>query len=356
MTSPTAQKPHRSSFASDNYSGAHPRVLEAIALANDGHDRAYGSDRHTAQLQELVQHHFGAQAVGYPVFTGTGANVIGLQSMQSRWGAVICAANAHINTDENGAPERVGGMKLLPVETPDGKLTPELIAREAWGWGEEHRAQPEVVSITQSTELGTVYSLDELKEISEYVHGLGLKLHIDGARLSNAAVALGCSLAETTTEIGADVVSWGGTKNGLLFGEVIVAINPDAVSGVGYLRKLNMQQSSKTRFISAQFLELYGTELWRENARAANAAAGLLRSLLDDAIVRGEAPGLSFAQTTEANAIFAVLPREVSARLQREFQFYDWDDHGQVRWMTSFDTSEQDVKDFATAIIRELAR
>ena len=237
------------SFASDNYAGAHPEILDAIARANHDHEPSYGADRYTEQLQKLIRQLFGEQAVAYPVLTGTGANVVGLQAMQPRWGATICAASAHINTDENGAPERVGGIKLLPVETPDGKLTPELIDREAWGWGEEHRAQPSVVSISQVTELGTVYTVEELKSLSEHVHQLGMKLHMDGARLANAAASLGTPFIEITGAVGVDVLSFGGTKNGLLFGELIVALNPDAVDGIGYLRKIAMQTLSKSRYI-----------------------------------------------------------------------------------------------------------
>ncbi|MEK6343007.1 MAG: beta-eliminating lyase-related protein, partial [Curtobacterium sp.] len=200
-------------FASDNYAGIHPEVLDAIAAANQGHQIAYGEDVYTARLQEVFTEHFGEQAQAFPVFNGTGANVVGLQSMLPRWGAVVCTATAHIHTDEAGAPEKVGGIKLLPVATPDGKLTPELIDREAWGWGDEHRAQPLVVSITQTTELGTAYTVDEVRAIADHVHGLGMKLHMDGARISNAAATLDVPLRAFTTDAGVDVLSFGGTKN-----------------------------------------------------------------------------------------------------------------------------------------------
>src|SRR5690606_25931745 len=223
-------------FASDNYAGAHPEVLEAIVAANGGHQGAYGADAYTEALQDVMRGHFGPEAVTFPVFNGTGANVVALQSMLPRWGAVICTTTAHVHVDEGGAPERVAGIKLLPVPTEDGKLTPELVDREAWGFGDEHHVQPGVVAITQSTELGTVYSPEEIKALADHSHGLGMKLYVDGARLSNAAVALGLGLGETTTALGADVVGLGGTKNGALGAEVIVVADPDQVQTLTYLR------------------------------------------------------------------------------------------------------------------------
>ncbi|MET0956199.1 MAG: beta-eliminating lyase-related protein, partial [Cryobacterium sp.] len=205
-------------FASDNYSGIHPEILDAIVRANGAHQIAYGDDVYTAELQRVFARHFGEGVQAFPVFNGTGANVTALQSMLPRWGAVVCASTAHINTDEGGAPERVGGLKLLPVETPDGKLTPDLIDQEAWGWGDEHRAQPLAVSITQTTELGTCYTPEEVRAIAEHVHAKGMKLHMDGARLANAAAHLGVPLRAFTRDTGVDILSFGGTKNGLLLG------------------------------------------------------------------------------------------------------------------------------------------
>ena len=211
-------------FASDNYAGVHPEVLAAIAEANEGHQVAYGEDVYTARLQEVVKSHFGDRAEAFPVFNGTGANVTALTSLLPRWGAVVTSANAHIHTDEGGAPERMTGLKLLPVQTPDGKLTPELIDREAWGWGDEHRAQPLAVSITQTTELGTVYTADEVRAIADHVHAAGMVLHMDGSRLSNAGAALGGDLGSFTSDAGVDILSLGGTKNGLLLGEAVVVL------------------------------------------------------------------------------------------------------------------------------------
>ncbi len=342
-------------FASDNYAGVHPEVLDAIAAANDGHQIAYGEDVYTARLHEVFAEHFGAQAQTFPVFNGTGANVVGLQSMLPRWGAVVCTQTAHIHTDEGGAPEKVGGIKLLPVETPDGKLTPELIDREAWGWGDEHRAQPLVVSITQTTELGTAYSVDEVRAIADHVHGLGMRLHMDGARIANAAATLGVPLRAFTTDAGVDVLSFGGTKNGMLYGEAIVVLDPAASEGLPYLRKTNMQLSSKMRFVSAQLIAMLTDDLYLRSARHANAMAARLRAALEQAIADGSVQGVAFSQATQANGVFATLPAGVADRLRQHFRFYDWDAaRNEVRWMCSYDTTEQDIDAFVAALTQEL--
>ncbi len=348
--------PAQRGFASDNYAGIHPEILQAISEANGGHQIAYGGDVYTQRLDFRAKEIFGNQAEIYPVFNGTGANVTGLTAMLPRWGAIVASATAHIHTDENAAPERVSGLKLLTVQTPDGKLTPELIDQEAWGWGDEHRAQPLAVSITQSTELGTCYSLDELKAICDHAHSKGMTVHVDGARLANAAAHLGVGLGELTTGVGVDVLSLGGTKNGLLYGEAIVALNPKAAPGLNYLRKLNMQLASKMRFISAQFLALFEDDLWLRSASHANAMAAKLRSALDERIADGRVKGLSFSQATESNALFAVLPPGVADKLRESFRFYDWNQAtGEVRWMCSFDTTEGDIDTFVEAITKELS-
>jgi threonine aldolase len=340
-------------FASDNNAGVHPDVLAAIVAANDGHQPGYGADVYTTRLTDVMAQHFGEGAEAFPVFNGTGANVLSLQSMLPRWGAVICAASAHIHTDENGAPERVGGLKLLTVETRDGKLTPELIDREAWGWGDEHRAQPLAVSITQATELGTIYTADEVRDIADHVHTLGMRLHMDGARVANAAASLVAPLRAFTRDAGVDVLSFGGTKNGLLFGECIVVLNENSSEGMHYLRKITMQLASKMRFVSAQFLALLSDDLWLRNATQANAMAKRLRSTLESAIDAGRITDLSFTQPTQTNAVFAVLPPEVARRVREEFSFYDWGaSTGEVRWMCSYDTTEADVDQFVACLIR----
>ncbi|WP_404445628.1 low specificity L-threonine aldolase [Microbacterium marinum] len=341
------------SFASDNYSGVHPDVLAAIAAANDGHQIAYGEDVYTARLQEVFAHHFGEDVQAFPVFNGTGANVTGLQSMLPRWGAVVAASTAHINVDEGGAPEKVAGIKILNVPTDDGKLTPEIVDLEAWGWGDEHRAQPLVVSITQSTELGTLYTPDEIRALADHAHSRGMRLHLDGARLSNAAAALDLPIRAFTKDAGVDLVSAGGTKNGALAAEAIVVLDPAASQGLPYLRKLNMQLSSKMRFVSAQLIALYEGDLYLRNARHANAMAARLRAAVEAGIADGSITGVAFSQPTQANGVFATLPDGVADALRETFRFYDWDAaKNEVRWMCSFDTTESDVD----AFIAELAR
>jgi threonine aldolase len=282
--------------------------------------------------------------------------VVGLQSMLPRWGAVVCAASAHINTDEGGAPERVGGLKLLPVPTPDGKLTPELIDREAWGFGDEHRAQPLVVSITQSTELGTVYTVDEVRAITEHAHGLGIRVHMDGARIANAAAALGVPLRAFTRDAGVDVLSFGGTKNGAMLGEAVVVLDPEASTGLKYLRKLDMQLASKMRFVSAQLIALLDGDLWLRNATHSNAMAQRLFAGIGAGLADGSIQGVGLSRRTEANGVFATLPDGVADRLRASFRFYDWDaSRNEVRWMCSFDTTEEDVDALIAAVARETA-
>ncbi len=342
--------PNYRGFASDNYAGAHPEVMAALAEANGGHQIAYGEDVYTARLQEVVRGHFGEHAEAFPVFNGTGSNVNALTSVLPRWGAVVATSTAHIHTDENGAPERMSGIKLLTVTTPDGKLTPELIAQEAWGWGDEHRAQPLAVSITQVTELGTVYSPAEVRAIADFAHEHGMVLHMDGARLSNAAAALGVGFREFTTDAGVDILSFGGTKNGLVFGEAVIVLNPEVSEGLIYLRKLTMQLASKMRFVSAQLIAILEGDLWRTSAAHANAMATRLRSALEGI------PNLSFSQETQANSVFALLPPGVADRIRESFRFYDWDQSkGEVRWMASFDTTEDDIDALVAAIKKELS-
>jgi threonine aldolase len=337
-------------FASDNYAGVHPEILEALTLANGGHLASYGADVYTEAATEVFKTHFGEQAEVFFVFNGTGANVVSLQAMTKRWDAVICADSAHINIDECGAAEKVAGLKLLTVATPDGKLTPELIDVHAWGFGDQHHAQPRVVSITQSTELGTVYTVPELTALTSHAHELGLKVHLDGARIANAAVALHLPLRDFTTDAGIDVLSFGGTKNGLMYGEAIVVLNPDALDGTMFLRKAAMQLASKMRFIGVQFEHLLGSDLWLRSATHANAMAQRLATAVRDI------DGVQITRDVQANAVFAILPRDVTARLQEQFHFYTWSEHtGEVRWMCSFDTTEADIDDFAAAIAKELS-
>ncbi|MDQ8706384.1 low specificity L-threonine aldolase [Streptomyces sp. LHD-70] len=342
--------PETRGFASDNYAGAHPEILAALALANGGHQVAYGEDDYTAHLQQVIRGHFGASAEAFPVFNGTGANVTALQALTDRWGAVICADTAHIHVDECGAPEKVGGLKLLTVATPDGKLTPELIDREAYGWDDEHRAMPQVVSIAQNTELGTVYTPEEIRAICEHAHAHGMKVHLDGARIANAAASLDVPMRTFTNRAGVDVLSFGGTKNGALFGEAVVVLNPDAVRHMKHLRKLSMQLASKMRFVSVQLEALLAKDLWLRNARHANEMAQRLAEG-----VRA-VDGVEILHPVQANAVFARLPHDVSERLQQRYRFYFWDEAaGDVRWMCSFDTTADDVDGFVAALKEEMA-
>ncbi|HET8602161.1 MAG TPA: beta-eliminating lyase-related protein [Segeticoccus sp.] len=336
----------RYELASDNCACALPEVMDALAAANAGTEPSYGEDSWTARLQEVVRSHFGPTAEAFPVFNGTGANVVALQAMQPPWGSVVCARTAHINVDECGAPERFG-MKLVPVDTPDGKLTPELIAPVAQGFGDEHHAQPSVVSLTQSSELGTVYTVEEISAICDYAHGLGMTVHLDGARLANAAAALDLPLRALTTDAGVDVLSFGGTKNGMLYGEAVVVLNPDAARGMLYIRKFSMQLASKMRYISAQLIALLEGDLWRQSAARANERAALLRSLVE------AVPGVRPTQPTQANAVFVVVPPDALEELTRLARFEVWDaQRGEVRWMCAHDTSEADVRAFADELHR----
>jgi len=332
-------------FASDNYASVHPKVMEALAAANGGHQISYGEDVYTEKLHRVMTEHFGMDIEVFPVFNGTGANVLSLQAMLPRWGAVICAASAHLVTDESVAPQAVGHFALLPVSTVDGKITPDTIDEQAYGFGDEHHPQPTVVSLANSTELGTVYSIDELKAISDHVHKRGMFLHVDGARIANAAAHLGVSLRAITRDVGVDVLSFGGTKNGLMGAEAIVVLNPSAAPGLTYLRKMNMQLASKMRFISAQLLALLEGDLWKHNAHHANTMANRLRNALENT------PGVQFTHPTQANGLFVILPSGVADELRKNFRFYDWNPQtGEVRWMCAWDTHEDDIDAFAAAV------
>ena len=336
-------------FASDNYAGIHPDILAAISSANEGHQVAYGDDVYTEKLTAVIKKQFGDKAEVFPVFNGTGANVVTLQAMCRSWEAVVCSTTAHINVDEGGAPEKVAGLKLLQVETPNGKLTPELIDRQAWGFGNEHRSQPKVVSITNSTELGTVYTVEEIKAIVDHAHGLGLYVHLDGARISNAAASLGVPLRAFTTDVGVDAVSLGGTKNGAMGAEAIVILNPELTSSMKYVRKTGMQLASKMRFISVQLIAMFEDDLWLKNARHSNEMAQALYVGIKDI------PGVK-VDAPQANALFPILPADAIEPLQSVAKFYVWDHMiNQVRWMCSWDTTIEDVENFVAAVKQQLA-
>jgi threonine aldolase len=332
-------------FASDNNAAAHPEVLASIAEANAGHATAYGHDPWTERATRLLREHFGEHAQPYLVFNGTAANVLCFRAMCRPWESVICAQTAHVNVDEGGAPERIAGVKLHALPTPDGKLTPELVAPHLGNADFEHAVQPRVVSVSQTTELGTRYSLDELAALADFAHANGLLLHVDGARLANAAAGLGATLRETATDAGADALSFGATKNGLVFGEAVVLLAPGLGDGFAYLRKQTLQLASKSRFLAAQFNALLEGDLWLRNAAHSNAMAARLAAAI------GDVPGLRIAQAVQSNAVFAVLPRAATDLLQRDFYFYVWDEAtGEVRWMCSWDTTPDEVDEFAGAI------
>lgn len=340
----------RHSFASDNNSGVHPEVMHAILAANGGHVRGYGDDVYTARAIERMRAQLGEEAEIFFVFNGTGANVTVLQALMPSYGAVICTKTSHINVDECAAPERFTGGKLIDVATPDGKLTPALIDAHIFGVGDQHHAQPSIVSITQSTELGTVYTPEEVRDIAVCAHRHGLVLHMDGARISNAAASLGLSLRDVTEACGVDALSFGGTKNGLMGGEAVVFFRPELARRYKFIRKQSMQLASKMRFIAAQFDALLTDDLWRRNALHANAMAQRLAAALVDV------PQVRLTQRVQANAVFAVIPRRHIAALQAQHFFYVWDEPTcEVRWMMSFDTREEDVDAFAELIRRVIA-
>jgi threonine aldolase len=335
-------------FASDNSATVHPDVLAAIARVNVGHTFGYGHDDYTLSVEAQVAGAFGPDASAFFVFNGTGANVVSLRAACRRFEGVICADTAHLNVDECGAPEAIAGLKLLTVPGIDGKLTPELVETRIARIGDEHAVQPRAVSISQCTELGTLYTAAELRALAELAHAHDLVLHVDGARLSNAAAALGVSLAEVAA--GADVVSFGGTKNGLLGAEAVVLLNPELAHDFLYIRKQSMQLASKMRFLAAQFEALLSDELWLRCAGHANTMAARLADAVSD--VRG----IQITRPVETNAVFAVLPSEAIPSLQRDYPFYTWDEvAGEVRWMCSWDTTEEDVEGFATAVREALA-
>ena len=335
----------RRGFGSDNHAGVLPEVLAAIGAANEGHAESYGHDELTARVQQRFREELGDHTHAFLVFNGSGANVLSLRAVLRPWEGAIVAETAHLNVDEGGAPETIAGVKLLSVPTPDGKLTPELVATRVVRVGDEHAVQPRVVSITQTTELGTLYALDEVRALADQAHASGLLLHLDGARITNAAAALGVSLREATTDLGVDLLSFGGTKAGLLAGEAVIVTSGEAADAMPYLRKQTLQLASKMRFIAAQFEALLAGERWRSAAGHANAMAARLA-----AAVAG-VPGVRITQEVQANAVFAILPPGVAATLRESWFFYDWDElRGEVRWMCSWDTTEADVDAFAADV------
>ena len=332
-------------FASDNNAGVHPRILEALQSVNEGHVIAYGDDPYTGRAISGLKSIFGEETEIFFVFIGTAANVLGLDSATRSHHAVICPDTAHIHVDECGAPEKFTGCKLLTVSTGDGKLTVDLVKQHMHGIGFEHHVQPRVISITQATELGTIYSVEEIRTLADYAHNNNMLLHMDGARISNAAVALDTGFYEMTGGAGVDILSFGGTKNGLMYGEAVVFFDPELAEDFKYRRKQGMQLASKMRYIGAQFEAYLKEDLWKKNAMHANAMAGKLREAVRNI------PGVQITRRVDANAVFAIIPPGVIPKLQEEYFFYVWDeDTSEVRWMCSFDTTEEDIEGFASLL------
>lgn len=328
----------RRGFGSDNHAGVHPDVLAAIAEANVGHVPAYGDDPYTAHAVELFGRHLGEDIDVHLVFNGTGANIVSLASVATPYQSVICPETAHINVDECAAPEHIAGVKLVPVATPDGKLTPELVRPYLTGFDFEHHAQPRVISISQVSEFGTVYSPEEIRALADLAHAHEMVLHMDGARLANAAVSLGCALRDITADAGVDVLSFGGTKNGMLAGEAVVHFGSSRTAAVKYVRKQSAQLPSKMRFVAAQFIAMFEGDLWRECAAHANSMATRLAS-------GARERGVRITQSVDANEVFAMIDEEQLSRAQEAYRFYTWDEaRGEVRWVASWDTAEEDVE------------
>ncbi len=337
-------------FASDNNSGVHPQIIEALVEVNKEHEIAYGDDPTTEKAVKKFKELLGDDIEVFFVFTGTAANVLGLKAVTESFHSIISANTAHINVDECGAPEKFTGCKLIPIQTSNGKITVEGIKPHMHGFGFEHHSQPGIISITQVTELGTLYQVEEIRELAEYAHKNGLYLHMDGARIANAAVALNKDFKEFTKDVGVDVLSFGGTKNGMMYGEAIVFFKPELAKVFKYYRKQGMQLASKMRYISAQFLAYLTNDLWKKNASHSNKMAQILAKKVK------EIPQIKITQAVEANGVFAIIPSEIIEELQKHYFFYVWDElTSEVRWMTSFDTTLEDIEGFIK-VLKELLK
>ncbi|MFY9682348.1 MAG: low specificity L-threonine aldolase, partial [Candidatus Sulfotelmatobacter sp.] len=338
-TGPT--QPARS-FASDNNAGVHPEILEAIARANQGHVVAYGDDPYTDSAKKKFEEHFGPDIAVFFTFNGTGANVLGLQALTRSFQSILCSDYAHIYCDECGAPEKHTGCKLIPLPHQDGKITLASVRHAYHGIGDQHHSQPRVISITQCTEMGTVYQPEEIQTLARFAHERDMFLHVDGARMANAAASLGQTLRQATRDLGVDVLSFGGTKNGILGGEAVVFFRPELSRDFLYLRKQSMQLASKMRFIAAQFEALLTNDLWRRSAEHANRMARLLEKEVS------RIPGVKVVWKVEANGVFVQIPREAIEKIKQHYFFYMWiEEESIVRWMCSFDTTEEDIRNFA---------
>jgi threonine aldolase len=336
-------------FASDNNAGVHPSIFRELLASNEGHALGYGSDIFTDKARELFKKHFGNDTEVFFVFTGTAANVLGLSAVTRSYNSVIAASTAHLEQDECGAPEKFMGCKVLTVDSPDGKISNKLIETHLHGFDFEHHSQPRVISVTQSTEMGTVYNISEIREIADFVHSKGLLLHMDGARIANAAVSLGLPFRDFTTDAGVDILSFGGTKNGMMFGEAICFLRPGLSTDFKYIRKQGMQLASKMRYISAQYIAYFRDDLWKVCADHSNRMARLLADGLR------QFSEVKITQKVESNGIFLILPGELAGKLQSNYFFYPWNEKtSEYRLMTSWDTREEDIEGFITLLRDEL--
>jgi threonine aldolase len=333
------------SFASDNNAGAHPEILAAVARANHGHVVAYGADPYTHSATSKFEEHFGPDIAVFFTFNGTGANVLGLQALTRSFQSVLCSAYSHIYMDECGAPEKHTGCKLIPLPQRDGKITLESVRQAYHGIGDQHHSQPRVISITQSTEMGTVYRPEEIHALAQFAHEHEMFLHMDGARIANAAASLGQTLRQATRDLGVDVLSFGGTKNGILGGEAVVFFQPRLGQDFLFLRKQGMQLASKMRFIAAQFEALLTNDLWHRSAEHANRMARLLEKEVS------RIPQIKVVWRVEANGVFAQIPRHSIEKIKEHYFFYMWiEEESIVRWMCSFDTTEEDIQKFVEVV------
>ncbi|MBX2945740.1 MAG: low specificity L-threonine aldolase [Cyclobacteriaceae bacterium] len=326
-------------FASDNYSGVHPEVMEALNRANHEHERSYGADDITQRTINIFKNYFGNDIEVFFVYNGTGANVLGLQALTQSFHSIICSALAHITVDESTAPEKFTGCKLIGIPTSDGKIYPDQVEQKIQRLGDQHHPQAKVISISQSTEYSTVYSVEEVKALAAVAKKFNLYLHMDGARISNAAVSLGKDFRAFTTDAGVDVLSFGGAKNGMIFGEAVVFFNREMAKYFPYIRKQGMQLHSKMRFISSQFEALLSNDLWRRNATHANTMAKKLEEGLS------RIPQIKITQNVDGNGVFAIMPESIIEGLQKEFHFYVWNERtNECRLMCSFDTKEEEIE------------
>jgi len=333
------------SFASDNNSGVHPLVMEALSKANSDHAFGYGDDQWTAEATIKIQDMFTPDCEPLFVFNGTGSNIVALQLLTRPFHSILCAETAHIYVDECGSPVKATGCQIRPIETPDGKLTPELIQPHLHGFGDQHHSQPGAIYISQCTELGTIYTVEELKAITTLAHKNGMFVHMDGARIANAAAALNVSLKALTVDCGIDVLSFGGTKNGLMIGECVVVFNPALIKNAKFYRKQSAQLASKMRYLSCQFTAYLTDDLWLNNATHANNMAKMLYEGLS------KFPEIKFTQKPETNALFLTMPRKMIDKLLESYFFYFWNEaNNEIRLVTSFDTTEEDVTGFINAL------